>query len=92
MIGANKHVCKKLLIIELLNAAFIGYSIMMVFLLLCKFNILKIGFVVDLMSFLSLRDYIVLGLILLFISFMVAVKFAKKLFKESAIKAIHEEV
>ncbi len=92
MIGANKHVCKKLLIIELLNAAFIAYSLMMALLITCKLNIIKISFVNELMTFLTLRDYILLGLILLFISFLVAMKFAKKLFKESAIKTIHEEV
>ena len=92
MIGANKKVCKRLLIIELLNAAFIAYSLMMIFLVLCFKNIIKLSAINTLMEFLCLRDYILLGIILLFISFMVAIKFAKKLFKDSAIKTIHEEV
>ena len=43
-------------------------------------------------EYLKLRDYILLYLILIIMSYVVSLKFAKKLFKNSAITTLNEEV
>ncbi len=92
MLGANKNTAKELLIIELLNAASISYLIVLIAIYLASQGIINVSSMNTMVMYLELKDYIVLYALLLLISYLISLRFAKKLFKNSAITTIHEEV
>ena len=55
-------------------------------------NVINLEFLNVIIEYLKLRDYILLYLILIIMSYVVSLKFAKKLFKNSAITTLNEEV
>ena len=92
MLGATKKVSKQLLVIELLNVSNLAYFIFLGIIYLNKINIINIGFIETIIKYLTIRDYIILYLILIMMSFLISTKFSRKLFKNSAMKTIKEEV
>ena len=92
MLGANKNTAKELLIIELLNAASISYLIVLIAIYLASQGIINVSSMNTMVMYLEFKDYVILYVILLLISYLISLRFAKKLFKNSAITTIHEEV
>ena len=92
MLGATKRISKQLLIMELLIVSNIAYFSFILFIYLDKIKVINVKFVKTILEFLTLNDYIILYIILLVMSYLISLKFAKKLFKKSAISTIKEEV
>ena len=92
ILGASKKVAKRLLDIELFTVLNVAYLIFLGFVILVKTNTLKIKLVADLTEFLKIQDYIIVYLILLFMSYLISNRYAKKLFKKSAMNTYREEV
>ena len=92
MLGASKKVSRELLIIELINVANIAYLLFGVFLVLNYFNVININFAMLILEYMSIKDYILLYIILVIMSYLISSKFAKKIFKDSAMKTLKEEV
>ena len=92
MLGANRKICKQLIIIELLIIANLAYIIFGTIILLQANNIINKEFVKTIIDYLKSRDYIILYVILNVMSYMISLKFAKKLFKDSSMKTFKEEV
>lgn len=92
MLGATKKVSREILIIELLNDANIAYLLFGGFLVLNYFNVINANFAHTIIDYMGVKDYILLYIILLFMSYLISTKFAKKIFKDSAMKTLKEEV
>lgn len=92
MLGGSKKVSKQLLIIELLAIANLTYILFVIFIYLNSKGIFNLAFVNDMINYLKFGDYIILYLILIFMSYLISKKYAKKLFKDSVIKTLIEEV
>ena len=92
MLGASLSTCKNLLVIELLTISNISYFGTLLLVYLNYKNVVNLGFLDVIIKYLKLRDYILLYLILIIMSYVVSLKFAKKLFKNSAITTLNEEV
>lgn len=92
MLGANRKICKQLIIIELLVFANITYVLFGISITLQSKGIINIEFLKTILEYLKTRDYVILYAILIVMSFLISVKYARKLFKESSIKTYHEEV
>lgn len=92
MLGATTKNVKRILDIELFINSSLAYISLLVFITLVKYNILNVGFVENLIQFLSLREYILMYIILIIMSRLISRRFAKKIFKKSAIKTYNEEV
>ena len=92
MLGASKKIAKQLLIIELFIVSNLAYFSFIIFIYLNSIGVLNIGFVKTILDYLTLKDYIILYLILSVMSYLISKKFSKKLFKKSAISTIKEEV
>ena len=90
MLGATKTVAKNLLIIELLAVSNLAFLITMMFVYINKIEILNIKFMQTIFKYLTTRDYIILYVVLIMMSYLISQKFSKKLFKSSAIKTIKE--
>lgn len=92
MLGASLSTCKSLLIIELLSISNISYFSTLLLVYLNYKKIISVDFINVIINYLSLRDYILLYFILVIMSYIVSLKFSKKLFKNSAITTLNEEV
>lgn len=92
MLGGSKKVSKQLLIIELLAVANIAYFLFILFISLNGLGFISLSFVDTIINYLSLGDYLLLYLILILMSYIISLKYAKKLFKNSVIKTLAEEV
>ena len=92
MLGATKKISKQLLIIELLTVSNIAYFSFIIIIYLNYLNIFNIEFINTIINYLTLKDYLILYSILIIMSYLISTKFSKKLFKESTMKTIKEEV
>ncbi len=92
MLGATKKVSKELLIIELLTVSNLAYFSFIILIYLNSINILNIGFMKTILTFLKFSDYLILYIIITLMSYLISQKFSKKLFKKSAMSTIVEEV
>lgn len=92
MLGATKNISKQLLIIELLAVSNLAYFAFMIIIYLNYLGIYNIKFIDTIINYLNFSDYIVLYIILTAMSYLVSEKFSKKLFKNTAVKTIKEEV
>ena len=92
ILGANfKHI-KRILDIELFNDATLAYMAYIGLTLLVKYHYLKIKFISNIMEYLSLRDYVLMYIILVVMSYLISTRYASKIFKKSAMKSYREEV
>lgn len=92
MLGASQKISLQLLIIELLTLANVAYISFIAILYLKTKNIIKFAFLKTIINYLKLSDYLLIYLTLIIISLLISLKFSQKLFKNSAIKTIGEEV
>ena len=92
ILGASRKVIKNLITIELLTAYHITYILFAVFVYLNQKYILNIKFVQENAVFLQFKDYILIYVLLLIMSYLISYRYARKLFKSSAMKAYREEV
>ena len=94
MLGASSKICKNLLVIELYtvsNLAFLFFVCLVIFAKYTSFTTKYID-ISNLITYLKLGDYVLLYIILTLMSYEISSKFAKSLFKKSAMKAYKEEV
>ena len=92
MLGANQKTAKNLLIIELLTVSNLAFLISIIAVIAQYYGLINIQFIQDIVKYLKLRDYILLYIVLTGISYLISLKYAKKLFQKSSIKTYNEEV
>ena len=92
MLGSSKKVSRQILIIELINDANIAYLLFGVFLLLNYFGVINISFAHTIIEYMKGNDYVLLYLVLVMMSYLISNRFARKIFKDSAMKVLKEEV
>lgn len=92
MLGSTRHVAKNLLDIELNTITNIAYLIFISLIILVNTGILKLSYIQDLSTYLGLKEYIIIYLILFIMSYLTSTRYASKLFKKSAISTYREEV
>ncbi|HPF83638.1 MAG TPA: hypothetical protein PLV83_05725, partial [Bacilli bacterium] len=92
MLGATKNISKQLLIIELIVVSNLAYISFITLLYLNYIKLFSVEFMTTITTYLELKDYILLYVILILMSYLVSLKFAKKLFKNSAVSTLKEEV
>lgn len=92
MLGASVGVSMSLVIIELLNVAYIAYLTFLYIIYLNSQKVIKVGFINTILKYLTFSDYAILFVIVSFISILISLKYSQKLFKSSAIKTLKEGV
>ena len=78
--------------IELFANSTLAYIALMVFIKLVNMNVINLEYIAKLSEFLSIREYAGMYIILIVISRLISIKFARKLFKSTAINTYNEEV
>ncbi len=92
MLGATFKSVKRILDIELFVNSNIAYFTFILIVYLVNANILNWGYVANLTSFLTIREYVLVYIILVCMSRLISRRFARKVFKKSAISTYNEEV
>lgn len=92
MLGATSKSTRKVLNIELFINSTISYFVVLAFGYLVKQEIIKIEFIANLIKYITLKECILMYLILFIVTQLIARKFAKKIFKSSAMNRYNEEV
>ena len=91
ILGANKTTIRNLISIELLNCFNIAYLFSIGLILLVKLNIIKSNTLIEFNNYLVLNDFIIIYIILLLMSYILSLRYSRKLFKSSAMKAYRKE-
>lgn len=92
MLGATSKSTRKILNIELFINSTLSYLMVLTFGYLVKQDIIKIEFIANLIKYITLNECILMYLILFVVTQLIARKFAKKIFKTSAMNRYNEEV
>lgn len=92
MLGATYKNVRRILDIELFVNSTLSYIILLLFIYLVGMNIIPLEHIANLSEFLSYKEYVLMYIILVAISRLISIKFAKKLFKNTAINTYNEEV
>ena len=92
MLGATSKSTRKTLNIELFINSTLSYLMVLTFGYLVKQDIIKIEFIANLIKYITLNECILMYLILFVVTQLIARKFAKKIFKSSAMNRYNEEV
>ena len=92
MLGATYKNIRRILDIELFINSTLSYVVLLLFIYLVKINLINLEYIAKLSDFLDVREYVLMYVILVVISRLISIKFAKKLFKNTAINTYNEEV
>lgn len=92
ILGGSSSVIKSFIRIELFTIYNLTYLVFLLIVLIIKLNIININYISNMITYLSIYDYIFIYLILLLMSYLIASRYAYKLFKTSAMKAYREEI
>ena len=92
ILGSNVSNTKRILDVELFTNATFTYLIVIGFVLLCKYNVINNSYISSLISYLEMKDYLIVYLIIVIMSYAISTRFARKIFKRSVMKTYKEEV
>ena len=92
MLGGSKKTCRDLLIIELLVVSNIAFLTFVIATILNNKGIINNNYFAKINQFLELRDFIVLYIIILTMSLLISLRYSRKLFKNSVMVTLSEEV
>jgi len=92
MLGASKGVCRQLLIIELFVISNLSYFLFLLAAECNRHGFIKVGFIQTVNTYFHLNDYIILYVVITVMSLLISIRYARKLFKTSAMSAYREEV
>ena len=92
MLGASKNVCRHLLIIELFVIANLSYFIFIGIAELNKTKYLNVEFINTVNRYFKFNDYIILYIVIILMSLLISLRFARDLFKNSVMTSYREEV
>ena len=92
ILGANYGHIKRILDIELFTNASLAYGVYVLIMMLVKHKVLYIKYIYNILEYLKLRDYILVYIILVVMSYFISTRFASKIFKKSAMNSYREEV
>lgn len=85
-LGSTKNVCVNILMRELITLATISYGVFLTLITLVNQNIIKYDYIKNLAKYVSIRDYIIVYLILIMLSILMSFRYGRKIFKNSIIK------
>ena len=92
ILGASYKNIRSILNIELSINATIAYTTLCTIIYCIKLNIVNFEYASKLSEFLSIKEYLIVYVILLIISKLISIKFTRSLFKNTTINTYNEEV
>ena len=91
MLGMGKKPARRIMRVELMLDCMIAYALFIVFIYLNRAGIVNSERLMDHLTYLTLRDYIILAFILLVMAVLISGRFMRSIFKSSAMGTYREE-
>ena len=91
MLGMGKKPACRIMRIELVLVCLISYGLFILFVYLCHAGIINIEQIMVYITYLTMRDYIILAVILIFMSVLISGRFMRSIFRSSAMGTYREE-
>ena len=92
ILGANFRHIKNILDIELFTNASVAYLAFLGIIMLVKYKVINNGMISNIVEYLQFRDYVLMYVILIAMSYLISSRYARKIFKNSAMETYREEV
>ena len=91
MLGMNRDSANRIMRVELIFVCMIAYALFLLFIFLSRSGIMQSQQLADYLTYLTLRDYIVLAVILLTMAVLISNRFMRSIFRSSAMGTYREE-
>ena len=91
MLGMGKEPARRIMRVELVLDCLISYALLMLFIYLNRTGVVNSEKLLDHLTYLTLRDYIILAVILLVMAVLISDRFMRSIFKSSAMGIYREE-
>ena len=91
ILGSNTKSLKRIMSIELITVLNIAYILTISFIILINKDIIVSYNIKELLSFVYIKNYILIYIILLIMTYLISIRFSNYIFKKSAMKQIREE-
>ncbi len=91
MLGMGKEPARRIMRVELVLDCMIAYALFVLFIYLNRIEIVKSAILMDHLAYLTMRDYIILAIILLVMAVLISGRFMRSIFKSSAMGTYREE-
>lgn len=90
ILGGSKKVIKNIIINELIIVYNLAFVITIILMFLNKYQVIQMAIFDKMLFYLSLKEFILIYLILLLMSYLIALRYSTRLFKNSAMKSYRE--
>ena len=91
ILGASKKLSKNLLFMELFTIFNIAFIMVVTLVILIEKDVILFSGLKETLSFMKISDYVLMYLLILFMTYLIQVRFTKYLFKQSAITTFNKE-
>ncbi|MFR6258152.1 MAG: hypothetical protein ACLULK_05150, partial [Anaerovoracaceae bacterium] len=91
MLGMAKKNIRRILDVELFTVINIAYILFLAAVILVNFNIVNVEYIKTLVEYMKVTDYIILYAVLIIMGYLISGKFARSLFKKTAMGSYREE-
>ncbi len=91
ILGASKKLSKNLLFMELFTIFNIAFIMVITLVILIEKDVILFSGLKEMLSFMKISDYALMYLLILFMTYLIQVRFTKYLFKQSAITTFNKE-
>lgn len=91
ILGASKKLSKNLLFMELFTIFNIAFIMVITLVILIEKDVILFSGLKETLSFMKISDYVLMYLLILFMTYLIQVRFVKYLFKQSAITTFNKE-
>lgn len=91
MLGLAKKNVRRILDIELFAIVNIAFALFLIVVLLVNYNVIQAEYLRALIEYLKVTDYVILYAVLIVMSYLISGKFARSLFKKTAMGSFREE-
>ena len=91
MLGMNRKSANRIMRVDLVLVCMIAYAVFVLFIFLSRSGIVDSRQLEEYLTYLTLRDFIILAAILLIMAVLISNRFMKSIFKSSAMGTYREE-
>ncbi len=91
MLGMAKKHIRRILDVEMLMTVNIAYLIFIGCALMVHYGVIDVEYIRNLIEYMTVRDYVILYAILMFMAYLISGKFARNLFRKTAMGTFREE-
>lgn len=91
MLGMGKKPAKRIMRVELVLVCMIAYGLFLLFIYLNKKGVIHSDKLMNYLTYLSVRDYVILACILIIMAMLISARFMRSIFRSSAMGTYREE-